>query len=143
MDRRKAIYQNDEDRADRRISITNIRLISVTERTCNLGLRIAVGARRRDTRIEFLNEALPLCPLGGVMGVLAGVVIPRCTRVELEQAELSGHCGIGNTPPSSKDKVRPLFVVLAHRFTAIWAAFSRLTRPFAVLFSVSPSDVRR
>ena len=54
------------------ISIMNIMLVSVTERTREVGLRLAVGARRHDIRNQFLVEAVTLCLLGGIAGTALG-----------------------------------------------------------------------
>jgi putative ABC transport system permease protein len=57
------------------IGIMNIMLVSVTERTREIGIRMSVGARRRDIMNQFLIEALFLCLLGGVISLLIGVLV--------------------------------------------------------------------
>jgi putative ABC transport system permease protein len=59
------------------IGIMNIMLATVTERTREIGIRRALGAKRRDITQQFLIETLILSALGGLLGISVGVVIPQ------------------------------------------------------------------
>lgn len=57
------------------IGVMNVMLVSVTERTKEIGIRKSLGAKRKDILIQFLIESLVLCLLGGLIGVALGIII--------------------------------------------------------------------
>ena len=85
------------------VGIMNILLVSVTERTREIGLRMAVGAKPRNVLMQFLVEAMTLSTIGGALGLVLGVVGSRVVASSLGWTTL----------------VRPDIVVIALVFSAV------------------------
>src|SRR5256885_6947992 len=72
----------------RAIGIANVMLVSVTERTREIGLRMAIGGRGRDVLYQFLIEAMSPAAAGGLMGLLLGTGPPKWMAAKIDWPSL-------------------------------------------------------
>lgn len=89
------------------IGIMNIMLVSVTERTREIGLRKAIGARRESILTQFLLESIVMCTGGGILGIILGVLATNFVA------------GLMKVPPT----VKPQAILLAFGFSALVGVF--------------------
>jgi putative ABC transport system permease protein len=104
------------------IGIMNIMLVTVTERTREIGVRMAVGASRKEILLQFLTEAVLISLGGGILGILVGVSIPLSVQLFVENVAIpvsvtsiviafSVSCGVGlifgMLPASRASKLNP------------------------------------
>jgi putative ABC transport system permease protein len=70
------------------IGIMNIMLVTVTERTREIGIRMAVGASRSEIQLQFLTEAVLISLSGGVLGILVGVSLPLSVQLFVDNLKI-------------------------------------------------------
>ena len=114
------------------IGIMNIMLATVTERTREIGIRRAIGARRRDIIRQFLSETIVLATVGGATGVIGGLGLLPVTDVARNLVESYAPQMLESLPPTIRN-VRPQIVPIS-----IPLAFG-ISLVVGVIFGVYPA----
>ena len=108
------------------IGIMNIMLVSVTERTREIGIRKALGARTRDVLIQFLTESAILSACGGIVGVILG----------------TGIVALGGAVLGLQVVIKPAVILVAVTFSAVVGIFFGLY-PASKAAKADPIDALR
>ena len=108
------------------VGVMNIMLVSVTERTREIGIRKALGAKTRDVMLQFLTESAILSAMGGILGILIGTGLVSLGAMALQVSVV----------------VKPSVIILAVGFSAMVGIFFGLY-PASKAAGADPIDALR
>nr|WP_314900129.1 MacB family efflux pump subunit [uncultured Deefgea sp.] len=110
------------------IGVMNIMLVSVTERTHEIGIRMAVGARQSDIRIQFLIEAIVVCLLGGAIGISLSALLGFAINTLMKDFQMLFSLGSISTAVACSTAVGVIFGFLPARRASQLAPIEALSR---------------